>query len=78
MEAFTIRLNSVKDAYYGFIVAVLTYVKKKTSRLEAVEAFLNDNPNALSADILGFISEQDDFFEDATPTRKIEYGNSNE
>jgi len=69
METFTIRLNSVKDAYYGFIVAVLTYVKKKPSRLEAVETFMNDIPDALTSDILGFISEQDDFFEDAAPSR---------
>lgn len=65
MEAFTIRLEKVADSYYGFIVAVLTYVKKKESRLEAVESFMNNNPYALSADILEFISKQSDFYEDA-------------
>ena len=53
--------------HIGFIVAALTYVKKKPSRLEAVETFMNDNSNALTSDILGFISEQDDFYEDAAP-----------
>ena len=65
MDAFTIRLNNVADSYYGFVVAVLTYVKNKESRLEMVEDFMSNNPAALSSDILEFISEQDDFYEDA-------------
>lgn len=32
MEKLTIKLNNVKDTYYGFVAAVLTYVKKKPSR----------------------------------------------
>ena len=69
MEAFAIRLNNIKDTYYDFVIAVLTYVKKKESRLKAVESFMNENPNALTSDILEFISDQDDFYEDAAPAR---------
>lgn len=65
MEAFAIKLNNVADSYYGFIVAVLTYVNNKKSRLELVENYMNNNPSALSSDILEFISSQDDFYEDA-------------
>lgn len=65
MEAFIIRLNNVADSYYGFVVAVLTYVKKKESRLSAVTNFMDEKPNALSSDILDFISNQADFYEDA-------------
>ena len=65
MDVFAIRLNNVADSYYGFVVAVLTYVKNKESRLEMVEDFMDNNPAALSSDILEFISEQDDFYEDA-------------
>ena len=65
MEAFAIKLNNVADSYYGFVVAVLTYVKNKESRLEVVENYMNDNPSALTSDILEFISKQDDFYEDA-------------
>lgn len=68
MEAFTIKLNNIADSYYGFVVAVLTYVKNKESRLEVVENYINNNPSALSSDILEFISEQDDFYEDAAYT----------
>ena len=65
MEDFAIRLDRVEDSYYGFVCAVLTYVKKKNSRLEAVKQFMDENPHARSSDILGFISEQSDFSEDA-------------
>ena len=72
MEEFTIRLSNVKDSYYGFIVAVLSYVKKKTSRLEAVKAFMDEHPEALSSDILEFISDQEDIYEDvAYPAAKV-------
>lgn len=66
MEDFAIKLNNVTDSYYGFVIAVLTYVNKKDYRLKAVDSFMNNNPSALSSDILEFISKQDDFYEDAT------------
>lgn len=65
MEELLARLNNVEDAYYGFVGAVLTYVKKKTSRYDEVLNFLDSNPGAHSSDILDFISKQDDFYEDA-------------
>ena len=65
MEEFATRLDSVKDSYYGFIAAVLTYVKKKPSRFAAVSAFMDTHPDALTTDILEFIANQDDFYEDA-------------
>ena len=65
MEAFAIKLNNVTDSYYGFVVAVLTYVKNKESRLEVVESYMNANPSASTSDILEFISKQGDFYEDA-------------
>ena len=33
--------------------------------METFTVRLNNNPSALSSDILDFISEQDDFYEDA-------------
>ena len=56
---------NVTDAYYSFIVAVLTYVKKDPKRFEKVNGYIDDNPTALTSDILEFISTQDDFYEDA-------------
>lgn len=65
LEKFTIRLNNIEDSYYGFVVAVLNYVQRKSERLDVVEAFLNANPAASTSEILEFISNQKDFFEDA-------------
>ena len=64
MEEFTIRLNNIKDSYYGFVVAVLNYVNGNNSRYEVVSTFMDDNPEALSSDILEFISGQKDFYDD--------------
>jgi len=68
MESFVIKLNNISDSYYDFVAAVLTYVNNKKSRLEVVENYMDNNPSALSSDILEFISKQDDFYEDATST----------
>lgn len=59
-------LNKVEDSYFDFVSAVLIYVRNnKESRLGVVEEFITNNPSALSSDILEFISEQPDFYEDA-------------
>lgn len=68
MEPLAIKLNNIPDSYYGFVVAVLTYVRNKESRLAVVEKYINNNPAALSSDILEFIAEQDDFYEEVVCT----------
>ena len=65
MKEMTIMLNNVKDSYYDFVVAVLNYVKKKQSRMENVKDYIVKNPDASTSDILEFISNQADFYEDA-------------
>lgn len=66
MKNLTTRLSNIPDSYYDFVVAVLNYVKKKDSRLRVVEKYMDDNQNATSSDILNFISNQDDFYENET------------
>ncbi len=65
IEQLTKMLNEMPCAYYDFIVGTLNYAKKKPSRLEAVLDFINRGEAASPSDIVKFISEQDDFFEDA-------------
>ena len=65
MEDFTVMLNNIEDSYYGFVAAVLTYVKKKQTSFDKVKEYIEKHPAALSSDILAFISDQDDFYEDA-------------
>lgn len=57
-------LLGVSDSYEGFIKAVLNYVEKNNKRFETVSEYLVENPEALSADILEFISDQDDFYDE--------------
>ena len=45
IEEFTSKLNTVKGSYYGFVVAVLTYVKENASRLENVNRFMDMHPH---------------------------------
>lgn len=71
MEEFTIRLNNIKDSYYGFVVAVLNYVKGNGARFDIVNGYLDENPDALSSDILEFISEQKDFYDDVYANTEV-------
>lgn len=59
------RLDEVKDAYVDFQAAIISYAKKKPERHDKVMDFLKRNPSAMSSDILEFISNQPDFYEDA-------------
>ena len=65
MNELTTKLNNVEDSYYGFVAGVLSYVKKKESRYKIVSEYIDNNPNALTSDILEFISNQEDFYDDA-------------
>ena len=69
MEDFIIKLNQIEDSYYDFVVAVLSYVKKKQSRLDTVRNYIESTPGALSADILEFIADQEDFYDDSVYAR---------
>ena len=57
-------LLGVSDCYEGFIKAVLNYVNKSDKRFESVSEYLVDHPEALSSDILEFISDQEDYYDD--------------
>lgn len=70
MESFVIMLNNIDGSYYGFVVAVLSYVKKNQLRFDKVKAFIEENKNATTSDVLLFISQQNDFFEDSIVTLK--------
>lgn len=64
MDNLKIKLLEVSDSYYDFVVACLTYAKKKDSRVKILTEFLEENPQATSSEVLSFIINQDDFDED--------------
>ena len=65
MEELVCLLNRVDDSYFDFVLAMIHYAEKKPDRLRRVLDYIKNNPNALSSDIIKFVSEQEDFYEDA-------------
>ena len=69
MEELIKLLNNIDDSYDDFVSAVIHYSMKKTSRMDAVLGFLKDNPYAKSSDVIAFVSQQSDFWEDAAQVK---------
>ena len=65
MEELVCLLNRVDDSYFDFVSAMIHYAEKNPDRLRRVLDYIKNNPNALSSDIIKFVSEQEDFYEDA-------------
>jgi len=65
MEELVCLLNRVDDSYFDFVSAMIHYAEKKPDRLRRVLDYIKNNPNDLSSDIIKFVSEQEDFYEDA-------------
>jgi len=65
MSELSVMLNEIEDSYYDFVSAMLHYAEKKPSRSEALLTYLKKNPTAKSSEVIRFVSEQPDFFEDA-------------
>ena len=59
-------LNNMNGSYRDFAEAVLQYAKKKPEREEAVLKFLKEHPDATTSDVVKFVSDQPDFFEEAS------------
>lgn len=65
MEELKALLNNISDSYYDFVSAMIHYAKKKKTREDALLGFIKSNPDATSSDVIEFVSNQEDFFEDA-------------
>lgn len=61
METLIRRLDNVSDSYFAFVAGVVAYAKENPAHLQKVTASLDDNPDALSSDILHFVMTQSDF-----------------
>ena len=58
-------LNQVEDSYFDFISAMLHYAQKTESRQTLLIDYLKNHPEAKSSDVIRFVSDQPDFYEDA-------------
>ena len=65
MDELTALLNGIEDSYFDFVSAILNYAGKKKSRLKTLLDYLHDNPGVSSSDVIRFVSDQEDFMEDA-------------
>ena len=64
------KLSNVPNAYTGFVLGITTYAKKKPERMAKVMEYMEQNPNATTSDIVRFVVEQEDFYEDAISSKK--------
>ncbi len=65
MDELRILLTEIDDSYSDFINAIIHYSEKKQTRIQAVSNFIRSNPQVSSSDVVRFVSEQEDFYEDA-------------
>ena len=65
MEELTALLNAIDDSYYDFVSAMINYAAKIPTRQKLLVDYIKNTPNLKSSDVVRFVSEQNDFFEDA-------------
>lgn len=47
-------LNEVSDSYFDFVMGMMSEAKEHPDRLKDIIAFIKDNPEAKTSDILGW------------------------
>lgn len=57
MEELKVLLENVSDSYYDFVRAMLQSAKEHYDRIDEIIAYIKDNPEADTSDILGWVSE---------------------
>lgn len=65
MNELSALLNAIEDSYYDFVSAVLHYAGEKESRQKTLISYIKANPGLSSSDVVKFVSDQPDFYEDA-------------
>ena len=65
MDELLELLNNVEDTYEGFVLGVIAYVKIEGNekKIDMIKNYIIEHPEALSSDILEFITEKTGFFE---------------
>ncbi len=63
MDELYSKLNEIPGAYFGFVMGIIAYVKRKPERLSKVLKFLDEASNPTTSDVVKFVMEQPDFHE---------------
>ena len=61
MEELTKRLEAVEDSYFAFVAGVVAYARTSEEHVHLIIEFLDQNPDALSSEVLEFVASQPDF-----------------
>lgn len=71
MEELVQKLNGIPNSYFGFVVGIVTYVKKKPERLKKVLTFIDNSNNLTTSDVVRFVMMQPDFHEDGLGLKEM-------
>lgn len=63
MDELYAKLNAIPDSYFGFVMGIISYAKKKPERLDKVLQYLNEASYPTSSDVVKFVMGQPDFHE---------------
>ena len=63
MNELYAKLNAIPDSYFGFVMGIISYAKKKPEHLDAVLQYLDNATNPTSSDVVKFVMDQPDFHE---------------
>ena len=63
MDELYVKLNAIPDSYFGFVMGIISYAKRKPECLNKVLSFLNEATDPTSSDVVQFVMEQPDFHE---------------
>ena len=56
-------LINIEDSYYDFISGIMNYAKGNEDRRKKLIDYIKVNPEVKSSDVVKFVSDQPDFFE---------------
>ncbi len=54
MEELKVLLENVSDSYYDFVLGMLQSAREHYDRIDEIIAYIKDNPEADTSDILGW------------------------
>ncbi|MBP5262045.1 MAG: hypothetical protein J6Z43_07970 [Clostridiales bacterium] len=74
MEDLIRKLNNVNGTFQDFVIGVVLYAREDPSHIGLISDYIDNNPEASTSDILMFISQQPDFFDNLKEERSKKAG----
>ena len=72
MDRLIELLNNISDSYYDFVVGVANYAKIKDDNCDAMISFIENNPQALSSEVLEYMISRKDYYDHAQIITRID------